>query len=332
MSKIVSQHELLQRAGQARAEGKTLVHCHGCFDIVHPGHIRYLEFARRQGDLLVVSITGDAAIAKGDQRPYIPQELRAESLAALEAVDLVYLDPNPTARELLEALRPEFYVKGREYEHRRDPGFAAEREVVASYGGRVLFSSGDVVFSSSRLIESLSEDRALADARLALWCGRNGIDRDATETLLASFGKLQILVIGDVVLDRYALCDATELAGEAAMMSLQRLEDQVYVGGAGVVARHLAGLGATAYLLSSSADDEAAAAADHVLEQDGVRTRMIRCRSRLPERTRFIVDTQKVLRVEDGQSQPLDSVALRDAARWVASIAPQIDGVIFCDH
>src|SRR3972149_6402823 len=91
--KIVNQADLLAQVAVARAAGQTIVHCHGCFDIVHPGHVRYLEVPRRQGDLLVVSLTGDAQVGKGDQRPYIPEELRAENLAALEVVDLVYINP-----------------------------------------------------------------------------------------------------------------------------------------------------------------------------------------------------------------------------------------------
>ncbi|MCP4245661.1 MAG: adenylyltransferase/cytidyltransferase family protein, partial [bacterium] len=95
--KIVDLPSLLDAVAAARSDGKTVVQCHGCFDVVHPGHIRYLEFARRQGDLLVVSLTGDSEISKGDQRRYIPQEMRAGTLGALEVVDLVFVDPHPTA-------------------------------------------------------------------------------------------------------------------------------------------------------------------------------------------------------------------------------------------
>ena len=102
---------------ERRQDGLTVVQCHGCFDIVHPGHLRYLEFASRQGDILVVTVTGDSQINKGDQRPYIPEELRAESLAALEFVDYVCVDRAPTAVDLLRAVKPDVYVKGREYEN-----------------------------------------------------------------------------------------------------------------------------------------------------------------------------------------------------------------------
>lgn len=329
--KIVSETELLAGIALARQTGKTVVHCHGCFDIVHPGHIRYLEFARRQGDVLVVSLTGDAEIDKGDQRPYIPQELRAENLAALAAVDFVYINPHPTAEALLASLRPDIYVKGSEYEQSNDPGFARERAVVSGYGGRVVFSSGEVVFSSTRLLETLGKDAGLETERLAAVCSRHDIDRDSLAALLQSFTKLNVLVIGDVILDRYVLCDATDLASEAPMMSLTRLEERRYVGGAGIVARHLAALGASSHLLSTAADDAGSRWAREVFEQESVATRLLPCRPNLPEKTRYLVDTTKVMRVEDARACPLDSEAEEQAAEWVRSLAPSLDAVIFCD-
>jgi len=329
--KIVDLDELLRRADEARSSRQTLVHCHGCFDIVHPGHVRYLEFAKRQGDLLVVSLTGDSQISKGAQRPYIPQELRAENLAALEVVDLVYIDPHLTAGQLLSRLRPDIYVKGREYEQSRDPSFTAEKAIVTSYGGRVVFSSGEVVFSSSKLIESLNQDPLLEMERLSMICRRHQIDGPSCESLLSSMAEVTVLVVGDVILDRYVHCDATDLASEAAMMSLNRLEEQQYVGGAGIVARHLAGLGAKTYLLSTDADDKASRQVRDILDGDNIQTQFITCRSGLAEKTRYLVDTTKVLRVEQGEAQPLDSVAESEAVTWIGSIAGQVDAVVFCD-
>src|ERR1700679_1590039 len=114
--KIYSLEHLLSLRAQARAAGKTIVHCHGCFDIVHPGHIHHLQYARKLGDLLIVSVSADSQVNKGPDRPLIPDDLRAASLAALECVDAVYLNPQPTAVGLLDALKPDIYVKGREYE------------------------------------------------------------------------------------------------------------------------------------------------------------------------------------------------------------------------
>lgn len=331
VSKIVDKRELLRRVAEARADGRSIVHCHGCFDIVHPGHVRYLEFAASQGDLLIVSLTGDSQVGKGVQRPYIPEELRAESLAALAVVDLVYINPHPTACDLLAELQPDVYVKGREYEKSHDPGFQDEQAVIASYGGRVLFSSGDVVFSSTRLIESLDRDSQLEAQRLALMCRRHRLDHSTAAALAGSFANLRVLVIGDVVLDRYVLCDATDLASEAAMMSLSRLEERVYVGGAGIIARHCAGLGASTYLLSGSSREEESVSVRGTFEAESVEAHLIPCRPGLPEKTRFLVDNTKLLRVENGSCHPLDSVAERQAADWIEPLAPRLDAVILCD-
>ena len=150
--KVLSREALSAARERARAQGRRVVQCHGCFDIVHPGHIRHLRFARAQGDVLLVSITPDALVGKGAGRPLIPQELRAENLAELDCVDWVHVAGEATAVELLEAVRPDVYIKGQEYESNRDPRFGDERATGERHGGWGVFSSGDVVFSSTALI------------------------------------------------------------------------------------------------------------------------------------------------------------------------------------
>src|SRR3954452_16190562 len=108
--KIRSLQRLLALREEARRAGRTVVHCHGCFDIVHPGHIHHLQLARTYGDLLIVTVSGDAHVNKGPSRPLIPEDLRAASLAALECVDLVFVNPDATAVELLARLKPDVYV------------------------------------------------------------------------------------------------------------------------------------------------------------------------------------------------------------------------------
>jgi rfaE bifunctional protein nucleotidyltransferase chain/domain len=125
--KILSTEALLALRHRVRQNGQTVVHCHGCFDIVHPGHIHHLEFAKSLGDLLIVSVSADPHVGKGPNRPLMPDELRAGSLAALECVDAVYINPQSTAVDLIESLQPDVYVKGREYEQSCDAGLAAEK-------------------------------------------------------------------------------------------------------------------------------------------------------------------------------------------------------------
>ena len=113
-SKIKTPDELREIIGPYPRERKVVM-CHGIFDIVHPGHIRHLIYARDKGDVLVVSLTCDAHISKADMRPFVPEELRAMNLAALEAVDYVVIDPHPTPLESLGNIQPDYFVKGYEY-------------------------------------------------------------------------------------------------------------------------------------------------------------------------------------------------------------------------
>jgi len=329
--KILDLDELLSVVGQARAKGKTVVQCHGCFDVVHPGHVRYLEFARRQGDLLIVSLTGDLDVNKGDLRPYIPQELRAENLAALMFVDYVHVNPEPTAARLLEQVRPDVYVKGREYEQSDDPGFLEEKKVVEACGGRIIFSSGEIVFSSSDIIERLPKSSEIQTHRLKLVARNHDITLDALERTIDRFRDLHVLVVGDIVYDRYVLCDALGVASESPMISLVERDERCYVGGAAIVARHVAALGAHAFLLSAGAADALTPKVRDVLENEGVESNLMITRPALVEKTRFLAADAKLFKVDRAQRIPLDSVAEKSAAAILEQQSKLADAVIFCD-
>ncbi len=308
-----------------------VVQCHGCFDIVHPGHVRYLQFARSQGDVLIVSITADADISKGAQKPYVPQELRAESLAALSIVDYVTIDPNPTAVEILTALRPDVYVKGREYAASDDPRFIAERSVVESNGGRVVFSSGDVVFSSSKLVEMMQQDAAFENERLAMVCRRHDVSAERLMSILSRAKGLRVLVVGDLVVDRYVQCDACGMSNESPMMSLRRLDERDYLGGAAAVAMHLASVGARPVLVTASGRGPLSRWADAALASGGVELRRIEQRDDLPLVTRFLVDDQKVMKVAAGRPSPLDSCRERSAIKTIEAAVNDADACILHD-
>ncbi len=137
-----------------KSEGKTVVHSHGVFDLLHLGHIRHFEQAKGMGDVLVVTITEDKYVNKGPHRPAFPQDIRAEMLAALEMIDFVAVNHAPLAVEAIKALRPNIYVKGSEYRNAADDitgGITPETEAVRAVGGEIRFTE-DIVFSSSALI------------------------------------------------------------------------------------------------------------------------------------------------------------------------------------
>jgi len=319
--KIIDLPTLMLQRSSARQAGKVVVHCHGCFDIVHPGHIRYLQFAKQQGDQLVVSLTGDPHVGKGEGRPYVPQELRAENLAALEFVDWVYINPTPTAVDLLAALKPDIYIKGREYENNQHAGFLKERHTVEGYGGRVIFSSGDVIYSSSQIIDNYAQRLDLEQEKLTLFCQRYQITHDAILELMDAVVDRPCLVIGDMVLDRYQYCDASDLSADGPMMSLVPLEQRDFLGGAAMIARHLAGLGAEPTLIASFGRDAASDTAIDTLENLGVHVLPIRNRRTIATKTRFVVDTQKLFQLDESPATPIDSASEKWLLEQVARLA-----------
>ncbi len=329
--KLCTIDQLLARRRAAALAGRTVVHCHGCFDIVHPGHISYLQFARSLGDELVVTVSADPHVTgKGVGRPLIPDDLRAASLAALECVDHVYVNPHPTAVEVLHALRPDVYVKGREYEANHDPRFLAERDTVVGHGGRVVFSSGDVVFSSTALIAGLDE-QALGDERVRRYRQQYGLTGAALTNLLHRCRGRRVVVVGDYIQDRYHFCDAVGVASEGPMMTLRPHRRADYDGAAAVLALHLAGLGADATLVTSLADDAASADAVDRLTAAGVTVRCVRQRKQLVVKSRYLVDGQKLMKVDDGSAAPLDSRSAGHVADLIEGAAAGADAVCFAD-
>src|SRR5512137_307889 len=136
--KIKTVEELLNIIGPFPRTNKVIM-CHGVFDVVHPGHVRHLLYAKSKADVLVCSLTADRHIAKGAHRPHIPQELRAANLAAFEMVDYVVIDLNDKPLANLAVIRPDYFAKGFEYNAAgMPPKTAEEAAVVESYGGEMI--------------------------------------------------------------------------------------------------------------------------------------------------------------------------------------------------
>ncbi|HEX8473912.1 MAG TPA: adenylyltransferase/cytidyltransferase family protein [Pyrinomonadaceae bacterium] len=155
-ARIVDRNRLIARVAIARRNGARIVFANGCFDILHVGHVRYLEAARALGDLLVVGINSDEQVRalKGEGRPLVPEKERAEVVAGLRAVDLVTIFPEPTVEALLLAIHPEIHAKGTDYTAETVP----ERDVVRSYGGRVQIVGDPKDHSSTEMVRKVMSD------------------------------------------------------------------------------------------------------------------------------------------------------------------------------
>ena len=329
--KILPRDELLARRERARREGRSVVQCHGCFDIVHPGHVRHLQHAARQGDVLLVSLTADAAMRKGAGRPLFPQELRAENLAALDFVDWVHVEPGETAVDLLGAVRPDVYVKGREYESNDDPRFREERDVVERHGGRVLFSSGDIVFSSTALIAAMEHQADPFHARLRRLVDSGEASLDRLGPAIDGARGRRVCVLGETIVDTYVLCDRPDVASEGPIMSLRPLERSSYDGGAAIVARHLAAMGARPTLVTALPQTTEGRALAARLEDEGVEVRSVPVPGPLMEKQRFLVGEQKVVKVDLVEPLSLDETERDALVGLAADAASTCDGAVLAD-
>ncbi|MDQ7834818.1 MAG: PfkB family carbohydrate kinase [Humidesulfovibrio sp.] len=238
--KIVTLAKMAELAAQHRAEGRKIVLCHGCFDLLHIGHIRYLDQARAMGDVLLVTISPDRYVDKGPNRPAFGEHLRCEALAALDNVALVAINEWPTAVETIRLLRPDIYVKGSDFkDSASDPTgkLAQEEEAIKAVGGQMRFTE-DVVFSSSNLINRfLSTFPEEVQAYLSLFRKRYK-EKDLLEPL-ERMGKLRVLVVGDTILDEYVYANVIGTSSKDPVLTLRHESFDLFAGGALAIANHL---------------------------------------------------------------------------------------------
>lgn len=321
--------EGLTRIIGARPRTQKVAMCHGVFDIVHPGHIRHLIYARSRADLLIASVTADEFIGKGADKPFVPEELRAGNVAALETVDYVVIDRNPEPLASIAALEPDFFVKG--FEYSRDgihPKSRREMELVSSYGGEFLFSPGDVVYSSTRLLVhhrpkiSIEKARALLEAE--------GITEGKLRGTVDAMAGTRVHVVGDVIVDKYSYCTLLGPSGKTPTFSVKHDRSELFVGGAGAVARHLRSLGAVVTLTTIVGEDELAALVVRDLEAAGVQVDAVADAARPTTlKQRFWADGYKLLQVDELDNSPIAERQVEEILCAVSGVGSDV--VVFSD-
>ncbi len=238
--KIVSLEELSEITTNLKKQGKKIVQCHGCFDLMHPGHIKHFEAAKNLGDVLVVTLTPDRFVNKGPGRPVFNEILRAESISALQAVDYVALNNWDTAIETIKLVKPDVYVKGQDYKDRSKDltkNILLEEEALKSVGGEIHFTE-EITFSSSSLINAHLSPH---DERVKDFL-REFRSRFTPEQVIESINdlnNLKVLVIGDTIVDEYHYCKPLGKSSKSPTISSVYLKGETYAGGVLAIANHL---------------------------------------------------------------------------------------------
>ncbi|MBI4039354.1 adenylyltransferase/cytidyltransferase family protein [Candidatus Daviesbacteria bacterium] len=318
-SKKIKSLEAIRKIISRRPRKKKTVLCHGTFDIVHPGHIRQLIYAKTKGDILIVSVNIDKYASSGQFAPYVPQELRALNVAAFEIVDYVFLNHQPNAIEAIFKLQPDYYVKGFEYALKRShPETKQEEEALSSYGGEIIFSPGDVVYSSAHLLAASKPN--LGIDQLQVLMKAEGIDFKILRRTITRFKQAKIHVVGDLIVDKYSRCTTLGPSQKSPAFSVRHDGTQAFVGGAGVVAKHLKCLGAEVILTTVVGQDEDAAFALGDLKAAGVKVNALVDHARpTTSKQRFFADGNRLLlQVDKVDSHPISEEILEKLCRIIS--------------
>src|SRR4051794_22031723 len=238
--KIHTLEDLVPVLDRHRADGRRIVHCHGVFDLLHIGHVRHFEQARKLGDLLVVTLTPDRFVNKGIGRPAFTETLRAEFLASLEHVDYVAINRWPTAVDTIHLLRPHVFAKGSEFRNLQDTigHVSLEGEAVRTIGGEIVFTE-DIVYSSSALINQyMSQYPDHVRDFLGDFAARYPAE-DVLAPLRAA-ENLRVLVIGETIIDEYSYCEAIGKSGKEPVLATRYLGCDRFGGGVLACANHAA--------------------------------------------------------------------------------------------
>ena len=258
MGKIVTKEQFkVEIRPKIKAEHKTIALCHGVFDLLHPGHIIHFEQAKEMGDVLVVSVTAAQYVRKGPGRPYFNDEMRLKVLSSIQYIDYVILSDGYTVDDIIEAVEPDAYIKGDEYAKDEDDitgKIKEERELVEKHGGRVRFTTGQT-FSSTRLINTalsgLSEE---AGQYMREFKSRHTMSEIRNYADQAQ--KLNVLVVGDIIIDKYTYCKIQGLMSKDMGYSLRMITCEEYLGGSAAIARHRSSFAGQVSLMSIIGNEE----------------------------------------------------------------------------
>ena len=307
-----------------KAAGRTISFVSGNFNVVHPGHLRLLNFAAECADFLVVAVHDNSA-----QDTFVDAELRLQGVQAIGVVDLALIVTPGSVVELIGELQPDVVVKGKEHETASNP----EKDVIEAYGGRLIFSSGEVVFSSLDVLQREFRERNLSSIRTpADFLARHGIEPPRLRSLVDAFAGLKVIVIGDLIVDEYVTCDPLGMSREDPTIVVTPIHTDRFIGGAGIVAAHARGLGAQVRFFSLASEDAAMVFARERLAEHGVASHFVIDSSRPTTlKQRYRASGKTLLRVSHLRQHDIGEDQQKDLRDSMMGELKDADLVIFSD-
>ena len=305
----------------------TTIFVSGAFNILHPGHIRLLKFAADCGDHLIVGVYSDCLAG---ENTYVSEDERWLTIQNLSIVNESFLIDQPPEQTIAQ-IKPDIVVKGKEYENQHNP----ELEVLQTYGGKLLFSSGDSVFSSFNLIrEEIALSKLANFLQPHAFLNRRKIQKTTLLQQIESFNKINVCVFGDLIIDDYITCDALGMSQEDPTIVVSPTETKRFLGGAGILAAHVKSLGANQvhFFSISGMTDEPSKFAKQQLAEYQVLSNLLSDYSRPTTlKTRYRTNQKTLLRVNHLKQHAISEELQNQIFQKFTNLAKQIDLVIFSD-
>tara|TARA_Y100000816_G_scaffold122065_1_gene85800 strand:- start:36974 stop:38407 length:1434 start_codon:yes stop_codon:yes gene_type:complete len=297
----------------------------GSFNILHPGHLRLFKFAKQTGKKLYVGVLSDKLIP---ERAYLSQKDRLESVKSISLVDNAFLI-NDSVQQTIKKLRPAVIVKGKEHEKLNN----IEIKELQKYGGKLIFSSGESTYSSYSLIKNdIFNNIELEKSLLEKFSTKHNINKKTIIDKIRSFSKLKICVIGDLIIDEYIHCDTLGLSREQPSIVVSPTKNDLYLGGAGIVASHAASLGAKVDFISVSGKDNERKFALKKLKEYGLTSKVFIDENRKTSlKQRFITDKKIILKVSHLNQLSISEEIQRKLLNYVQRNIKSYDLIIFSD-
>ena len=297
----------------------------GHFNVLHPGHIRLFKFARECGDRLVIGVESDRLAGPA---AHIPQSLRLEGVQSNGYVDEAFLFDD-SIEEVISSFKPDVVVKGKEHEKRHNK----EAGPLSNYGGVLLFGSGDAVFSSSDLLRkeaSLGKPSSISLPKA--YMQRNQIDAASQIKCIEKFKSLCVIVVGDLIVDEYIACQPLGMSQEDPTIVVSPIESKKFIGGAGIVAAHAAGLGAKVDFFSVTGQDPIREFSKEQLAEYGVSAHLLVDEARPTTlKQRFRSQGKSLLRVSHLHQDSISKVLQQELLRKIQERLAGADLLVFSD-
>ena len=304
---------------------KKIVLVTGNFNVLHPGHLRLFRFAKECGDRLIVAVKSDL-LSGADA--HVPEDLRLDGVKSYLLVDEAFLVTENIA-QLIQKLRPDIVVKGKEYEGQDNEELAA----LKTYGGRLVFSSGETIFSSLDLIRR--EFQKFNEKTISLpreYIKRHDIKLSNLAKFIKNYTNLRVGVIGDLIVDEYITCQPLGMSQEDPTIVVTPIDSTRFIGGAGIVAAHAAGLGASVNFFSISGDDEVGRYAANMLKDFGIITHLLCDKTRQTTlKQRYRSKGKSLLRVSHLHEGAISQELQDEMLSVIKKELPNLDVLVFSD-